>query len=71
MSSHKKRLEALEAQRHTGTRRVIVLSDGVYSEGGQVISEAEYKAIASDTERDVLLIEIVRAESKTNQPGEE
>ncbi len=55
------RIAKLEKQTRPISQRVIFLRDGMYSECGQVISEAEYRAIASDPANDVLLLRIVRA----------
>jgi hypothetical protein len=65
MTSHKSRLHKLEAQQpRKTTARFIVLSDGVYREREQILSEAEYNAIASDPANDVTLVEIVRVNNK-------
>jgi hypothetical protein len=62
MSSHKNRIAKLE-DKHAPkvTPRVIVLKNGVYSERGQVLTEADYIAIASDPANDVTLLHIVYA----------
>ena len=62
MSNHKGRLAKLEAaQAPNKTQRLIVLKDGIYTERGQVIAEADYKAIESDPAYDVTLLKIVYA----------
>jgi hypothetical protein len=62
MSSHKNRIAKLEDKRAPKVMpRVIVLKNGIYTERGQVLSEADYIAIATSPANDVTLINIVRA----------
>jgi hypothetical protein len=61
----KNRLAKLEAAKVTkrAPRMIVRNAEGEYSEGGKVITEAEYPALASDPVNDVTLI-VVRYASE-------
>ena len=63
MTNLHSRLNQLEKQSAPAKQmpRVIVQWDGVYHEGGHVISEADYQAIAQDPASDITLIKVVYA----------
>lgn len=60
--SNKTRIEKLEARVRPNTR-IIVLLDGQYSEAGRPMSEAEWKALATNKAYSVILLHCVHDDS--------